>query len=129
MSSTFIPIFIVGIVFSFSAIVVATVFYSRYRERRLWHETIRLALEKGQAPPPEWFRDAQDAPRARRNDLSRGVILLALGAGISLFLWTYGNRGWGVGFILLALGLGFVASHLLTRGDRGALGADQPSAR
>ena len=128
LQETVVPIVIIGIVFSFSAIMVATIFYARHRGRQLRHETIRLALEKGQALPPELLRDAE-AARRPRTDLSRGVILLALGAGTSLFLWTLGIRSWGAGLILVALGLGYVVSHLLTRTGRETATAEAPPAR
>jgi uncharacterized protein DUF6249 len=128
LQETVVPILIVGIVFSFTAIMVATIFYALHRGRQLRHETIRLALEKGQVLPPELLRDAE-AARRPRTDLSRGVILLALGAGTSLFLWTLGIRSWGAGLILVALGLGYAVSHLLTSGERGAARSEPPPAR
>jgi Domain of unknown function (DUF6249) len=104
------PIFMTGIIFGFSAVFGIVALVLRYRERQLRHDTIRLALEEGQPVPAELLRDPVGA---RRTDLSRGIILLSLGAGLSLFLWTAEKRSWGIGLVLVALGLGFIASHAL----------------
>jgi uncharacterized protein DUF6249 len=107
-----VSIFVTGIVFGFTAIIVATVVYARHRDRALRHETIRVALEKGQQLPHELLTDQQGS-RARRSDLSYGVLLLFTGVGLSAFLWSIQNRNWAVGFIGIALGLGFLVSHIV----------------
>jgi hypothetical protein len=118
LAETVTPIFITGIVFLFTAVIVATVVYARHRDRALRHETIRAALEKGQQLPLELLRDPQGS-RARRSDLSRGVLFLFTGAGLSAFLWSIQNRNWAAGLVGIALGLGYLVSHLLaSRGSR-----------
>ncbi|MDO8540925.1 MAG: sigma-70 family RNA polymerase sigma factor [Opitutaceae bacterium] len=44
---------IIGVVggLSFTAFVIVSTFYFQHRKRQLWHETARLALEKGQPLP------------------------------------------------------------------------------
>jgi hypothetical protein len=73
--------------------------YLEYRAARLWHETARLALEKGQPLPP-WIGDedyGEEAPAAtttvaaappsrRRPGLLGGLLLVAVGAGLYLGL-------------------------------------------
>jgi hypothetical protein len=86
---------------------------SHYRQRRiqLWHETARLALEKGQPLPPRF------GPGVRTNlarwgawrDLRRGLILLAIGGGLFLAR-PDGARAWvavlgcvGTAYLLLGV--------------------------
>jgi len=105
-----VSIFISAIVFGWMAVVVGTVVYVRHRDRTLRHETIRVALAKGQQLPPELLSDPQGG-RTRRSDVSYGVLLLFGGAGVSAFLWSSHNRNWAVGLVAVALGLGYLVSH------------------
>lgn len=107
-----VSIFITWIVFGFTAAIVASVLYTRHRDRALRHETIRVALERGQPVPPELLTDPRGS-RARRSDLSYGVLLLFTGVGLSAFLWSIHNRNWAAGLIFMALGLGYLVSHVL----------------
>lgn len=111
MKVDFTAIFIVFTVFAFSAAIVGIVFAGIHRGERLRHETIRAALEKGLPLPPELLA----TPKSRRSDLQRGVILVALGVGISLFLLIEGESEWGVGLIPASIGVGLFLSHRLGR--------------
>jgi hypothetical protein len=121
------PILMTGIIFGFSAVFGIVAVALRYRERQLRHETIRLALEKGQPLAPELLEDPP-APQ-RRSDLSRGILFICAGAGLSLFLWTADKRSWGAGFVLVALGIGFLASHALAPRRAPPRGAPDPEPR
>ena len=107
-----------AVIFGFTLAIVVAVLYARHRARQMRHETIRLALEKGQPLPPELL----EPPAARASDLARGVKLFALGLGLSLMLFLMEKRAWPAGLILVALGLGYLVSHWLT-GRQGAPGA------
>lgn len=107
-----------AIIFGFTLLIVLAVLHARHRAREMRHQTIRLALEKGQPLPPELL----EPPSRPGSDLTRGVKLLALGLGLSLMLLLMEKRAWPVGLILVTLGLGYLASHWLT-GRRGAPGA------
>jgi len=111
-----VSIFITGIVFGFTAIIVATIVYARHRDRALRHGTIRVALERGQQLPPELLTDPQGA-RSRRSDLSYGILLIFAGAGLSGFLWSVHNRHWAAGLVCIALGLGYLVSHAVAPRD------------
>jgi hypothetical protein len=64
----------------------------KHRREALWHQTARLALEKGQ-PVPAMAGSRGDEPRARGwSDVRTGLILLASGAGVWFFLAMVGNR-------------------------------------
>jgi len=104
-----------------AAFIVTLVLYFQNRKRQLWHETARLALEKGQPlpsepptdeelahrPPPganyaEWERTR--LVRERRNDIKSGLILIAVGGGLYLMLGAAGIFAGAIpGFIGVAL--------------------------
>lgn len=68
--------------------------YFSHRQRQSWHETARIALEKGQPVPPMPKDDGQkqhhDRDRGAReltqHDVRRGLVLIAVGAGLWLML-------------------------------------------
>lgn len=96
--------------FALAAFIVAAALFARHRNQELRHATIRMALDKGQPIPAELL----DAPPPRREgDLPRGVKLLSVGVGLSLFLFLIQNRVWPVGLVLVALGIGYLISHRL----------------
>lgn len=105
------PVLVTAVVFGFTLFIVMAVLYANHRARQMRHETIRLALEKGQPLPPELL----ERPSRPGSDLARGVKLLSLGLGLSLMLLLMEKRAWPVGLILVLLGLGYLASHWLTR--------------
>jgi hypothetical protein len=114
MNIDFTAIVIVSIVFFTSAVIVGTVFFFVHRANELKHQTIRMALEKGQPLPPELL----EAPRDRGSDLARGVKLVFIGVGLSLFFWFFRPHLWSIGLIVLFVGLGHLAAYLVTRGKQ-----------
>lgn len=68
-----------------TAVVVALVFFFRYRTRSAMQETIRTALEKGQELTPEIIDRIGHPKQEPRNDLRRGLIWFAVGAGFGAF--------------------------------------------
>jgi hypothetical protein len=120
VSDALVPIGVVGSVFGFTAIMVGIVAYATFRARRLQHETIRLAIEKGQPLPPGLLAAGDQGGRGgAHRDLRRGVVLLGIGVGVSLFLLCSDVPGmrhnWTVGFIPGFLGIAFVVSFALSR--------------
>lgn len=109
-----IPIVIPLAVFVLAGVIVVSAMYFHNRRREMWHQTARLALEKGQPLPP-----LDDAPPVRPpsrdtgwNDVRAGLICMATGLGLFLFLGTFIGRGLGyVGAIP-----GFVGVALLLTG-------------
>lgn len=69
--------------------------YFHHQRQRLWHETARIALEKGRPLPN--LGDAKDHRRdksrdgSNRHDLRAGLILIGVGAGIYLFFESVGG--------------------------------------
>lgn len=80
------------IVFGFLAAIILVPTILRFRERERLHETLRIALEKGQPIPPDLVSAlssparvpsaASPAPSAER-DLRVGLTLLFVGIGIA----------------------------------------------
>jgi hypothetical protein len=118
LENVLVPLGVVGTVFGFSAVMIGIFAYSIYRSRRLRHETIRLAIEKGQPLPPGLLDPVNQRDPLLR-DLRRGLILLAAGIGVGLFLGlssVTGQRGdWAVGFIPGLMGLAYLATYAITR--------------
>jgi hypothetical protein len=81
-----------GIIIPFVAlaigpIIVFITFYFKNQRRRLWHETARVALEKGQplpADPEVKILGQQEGARSPLRDVRRGLILLAVSVGLYL---------------------------------------------
>ncbi|MCR9080705.1 MAG: phage shock protein B [Hyphomonadaceae bacterium] len=81
MEDVFIPIFlfasIVGVIWLFS--------HYNYKKRLTAHETLRLAVEKGQEVSPELVERMSYLNDPAKSDLRRGILLIAFGlAFISL---------------------------------------------
>ena len=125
LTAILVPIAVIGITFGFTALTVGILAYRRYRSDTLRHETIRLALEKGQPLPPGLLDPvAVRDPGAR--DLRRGLVLLAIGLGLGLYLYFSPAPGaphptWAVGFIPGLMGISYLAAHFIAqRQARGA---------
>lgn len=119
---------IVGLSMIFPAIIVAIALFFKGRERQMWHETARLALEKGQPLPPLPPKRQDGLSRIRehrqKNDIRAGLILIAVGSGLYCFFATAGGHG------VAAVGAipGFIGVALLFFGVCNALFAKKPSA-
>src|SRR6187402_3139433 len=69
------------------------------RRQAMWHETARIALEKGQPVPksPDEADVEQEEKQSTGGDIRAGLILIAVGSGLYLFL---GNlTGSKVGYV------------------------------
>ncbi len=76
-----------GLTFTILLIFFGLKFVQRRQE--LWHETARIALEKGQPLPP-MPRDMQNEKHPdENNDLRTGLVMIATGAGLYLFFATF----------------------------------------
>ena len=101
---TWLPFFVIGT----GALIVAVVFYFRHERRRLWHETARLALEKGQ-PLPLSIQDQDNASESKSKpsplqDLRTALILIALGIALRYegLPGAYITGGIGLALLLFA---------------------------
>ena len=98
--------------FFMAVAIVALVGYFNHMERKQRHETIRLALEKGQQLPPELL----SPPRAPGNELARGIRTIFAGLGIVVLMWALlpGKSLWAIGLLVMLVGLGQLAAHAVT---------------
>lgn len=80
--------------FAAIAAMVLVPAWLKSRDRRDMQETVRLALDKGQALPAELIEAIANAARGRiataHTDLRTGVIWLAVAAGVATFGWMIG---------------------------------------
>lgn len=103
--------------------IVAIISGTRHVQRReqLWHETARIALEKGQPLPPKFEgEDTHWKSKRPQNDFRSGLIMVAVGAGLYLFFSEFAANwlrfiGAIPGFIGLALLLYATLQYLFTR--------------
>lgn len=124
---------VVGMIFA--GVIIVTTMYFNHRRQELWHQTARVALEKGQPlpsfPDGAGFADAAAAVKAAtaansqprwRGYLIGGLINLAIGAGLFVSLSQISGTAFNVGyfgcipgFIGLALLLGAVIEAFAAR--------------
>ena len=126
-----IPILLGGMLFLVGGTVAITAMYLHNRRKQMWHETARLALEKGQPLPPLEIDEARverAAPReAAWDDIQAGAICIATGAGLYLFLGGFINAGLGyvgaipgfIGVALVLVGIGRLVAERKKRPDAG----------
>lgn len=110
-----------------AGVIIVTTMYFGHRRQELWHQTARIALEKGQPLPP--FPDAPGLHEAAANSANTqprwrgymigGLINLAIGAGLFVSLSRISGTPFNVGYlgcipgfigIALLLGAGIEAS-------------------
>lgn len=104
---------VVGLVVTFGMpiIVVAIISTYKMRKNRLVHGTVLSLAEKGVPIPPELIVP----PQAQvQSDLKIGVVMLAAGAGISLFFFeVHGPVSFGA--VPALMGLGYIIAWKLEK--------------
>jgi len=116
IGSTLVSIGVPAIVFGFVLAIVAGAFYVGYRETKERQETLRLAIEKGVALPPELV-EAASGERNPDKDLRSGVRQIFIGVGVGVLLWFVSpfKNVWAVGAMIAIFGLGNIVAWALTR--------------
>ena len=96
------------LVFGTPIIIVIAILVHKARRTQRIHETVVRLAEKGLPIPPDLFVDkpAEDM----RSSLHKGVVLIAVGLGLTIFFLTLPERNvpWGVGMIPLLIGVGYL---------------------
>jgi hypothetical protein len=112
-----IPIVAILASFGFPVLIVGIFYYSRFRKDKMLHETLRTMIDKGVPIPPELLKPAEaDHKPRQRNDLRKGLVLVAVGIGLVVMLNTMHNKSLaGVGFIPLLIGVAFLIVWKLER--------------
>ena len=93
------------VVFGLPLLLVAIVLLYKHRRMRMTHETIVRLAEKGIPVPPELL----DPPRQRTSGLRGGLVLIALGAGLSIFFMERGGP-WSIGLIPGLMGVALLVA-------------------
>lgn len=136
MFNHFLPVLIVGVVFTAAAAIVFIALYFHNQRRRQWHETARIALEKGQ-PIPEALTERAEGtrevgrPGSSRNDIRSGLILIAVGFGLYFGFTTGAMQGvpligaYVPGFIGVALLINGIIT--LATGPKGGAERNDPT--
>ena len=105
------------IIFSFVIIVVLLKSIARNRRLQMWHETARIALEKGQPLPPlapDAYLNCSTSGSPRRM-LLFGLILVAVGIAD---YWASPNLGrWGA--VPAFIGVALLVYYLIARVSNG----------
>lgn len=105
-------------------IVAITVWGSTQGKREV-NETIRRAIDSGQKLDAETIAALGKPPRSPQSDVRGGIVLLALGVGLSIAGgmasgWIAGFSGWdedaGVGFFVAAAIVGSIGIGQLIAG-------------
>lgn len=119
----FTPTQVIAIVIPIAAIILAGVvtvsaMYFHHRRRELWHETARLALEKGQPLPPlnpDYEEHTGSTPKNRdeNHDIRGGMVLIAVGAGLFLMLGSLSSNLRFIGVIPGFIGVALLLYALL----------------
>lgn len=116
-----------------AVLIVFLSMYFAHERRRLWHDTARIALEKGQPLPPDlpFGRDYACRRGTPRRDVRSGLILLAVSGGLYFGLRNVGDGpqligAYITGGIGVALLLNALLSTLFPRKDSPADSARPP---
>jgi hypothetical protein len=84
-------------------------------------KTILELVTKGSPLPPGLLVDSPQKPGI--GDLRRGLILSGAGIGAIIFAFTLpDHEEWGIGLLPLFVGLGYLATWLLTRPEKSSDG-------
>jgi hypothetical protein len=109
VSTTAMAITVCAILGGITLTSIIIIFGLRHAQRtqELWHETARLALEKGQPLPPTPDELRQRTARERfQDDFRNGLVMVATGVGLYLFLNAFIGKALAyVGAIPFLVGL------------------------
>jgi hypothetical protein len=105
MQTTEAVIAIIGMLVTFGLplILVAIILYYKHRRLRMMHETIARLAEKGLPVPAQLL----DPPRRVHSGLRGGMVLVALGLGLGVFMYeTHGS--WSIWLIPGLMGIALI---------------------
>ena len=103
---------IVAIVFGCPVAIVGVILFYRHRRNLVLHKTLAAMIDKGVPIPPELL---QPEPKEKESDVHRGFVLVGIGLGLILFFLARHSNLWGIGFIPLLMGLGYLLAWKLAK--------------
>ena len=118
-SETLVAITGMMVVFGMPLLLVAIVLLYKHRRMRMTHETIVRLAERGIPVPPELL----EPPRNKASGLRGGLVLIALGAGLSIFFMERGGP-WSIGLIPGLMGVALLIAWAIeskTRNESGPM--------
>lgn len=98
--------------FLFIFLIIGAIAYFSWRKDQQRHQTLRLMVEKGAQIPA----DLITRPERKKSDLRRGLVLVATGLGIAIFLAVADQShtgGWSLGIIPALIGGGYLLAWRL----------------
>lgn len=103
-SETIITVTAIVFVFGLPLLIVFTVFFFNYKNRKAKYRLAEQALASGQPLPEDFFKNADKAGDIR----SKGINSIFIGIGLFIFLWAItGNFGVGcIGLLIMFTGFG-----------------------
>ena len=121
-------IVLIGVLFVPAAMIVLIVWFKsreRGKRQKLQAELYSKALEKGHPIPENLFAEPFIGKK-KRNPLYIGIIFIATGIGIALFIWlAYGSvpavnlsKAASFGIIPFLIGVAYVIIHFLEEGKK-----------
>jgi len=99
------------IVFSCPVAIVTAILIYRHRRNQLLHKTLATMIDKGVPIPPELLQPE----KRRKSDLQRAFVLMGVGLGLIIFFAVLHEEAWGLGFIPLLMGVGYLVAWKLAR--------------
>jgi hypothetical protein len=96
-------------IFGTPVMIVGLIMYFGFSKSRALQRTVRMMVEKGQ-PVPEALLNPPPVVR-QRSDLRRGVVLLMIGLGATIFFGAvndWENGVWSLGIIPFLIGAGYL---------------------
>jgi len=112
MNGMIIAIVAMSLIFGAPVLVVLSILWYKLLQARRMHDTIRILAEKGLPVPPELLPRTPGGATDRR----RGILLIAVAAGLWLFL-VFVHGPWGLAAIPLALGCGYLITAKIGNGS------------
>lgn len=108
----------VTLVFGTPIIIVIAILVHKSRRTQRIHQTVVALAEKGLPIPPDLFIDRP--PADSTSTLHKGVVLIAVGLGLTIFFLSMTERHapWGVGMIPLLIGVGYLIVWKLEGKDK-----------
>jgi len=114
-AETVIAIIAIIFAFGFPLIIVFTVFFFNYKNRKAKYRLAEQALSTGQQLPEDFFKKAERSEDTR----SKGIKNIFLGIGLFIFLWAMTNFSIGcIGLLIMFMGFGQVVIYYTQESKR-----------